>query len=107
MKFVDEVEHHTFSGPVAAERGKTVLYVTERCVFRHVPMWHGTPVEIAPGGPSARHPRPHGVRTVMRQPPVLMDARIFALSRWGCAPVSSRFRSSNGWSSTRARTSSS
>jgi propionate CoA-transferase len=34
QKFVDEVEHRTFSGPYAAEQDKDVLYVTERCVFR-------------------------------------------------------------------------
>jgi propionate CoA-transferase len=33
-KFVDEVEHRTFSGPEAHRRGMSVLYVTERCVFR-------------------------------------------------------------------------
>ena len=33
-KFVPEVEHRTFSGQYAAERGKEVLYITERCVFR-------------------------------------------------------------------------
>jgi propionate CoA-transferase len=32
-KFVQTVEHVTFSGPVAAARGQRVLYVTERCVF--------------------------------------------------------------------------
>ena len=34
VKFVDEVEHRTFSGPEAARRGKEVIYITERCVFR-------------------------------------------------------------------------
>jgi propionate CoA-transferase len=33
-KFVETVEHCTFSGPYAARAGKEVLYVTERCVFR-------------------------------------------------------------------------
>ena len=33
-KFVQEVEHRTFSGPVAFSQGQRVLYVTERCVFR-------------------------------------------------------------------------
>ena len=32
-KFVEAVEHVTFSGAYAAERGQSVLYVTERCVF--------------------------------------------------------------------------
>ena len=34
QKFVEEVEHRTFSGPHAAGQGKDVLYITERCVFR-------------------------------------------------------------------------
>ncbi|MBL8471764.1 MAG: malonate decarboxylase subunit alpha [Rhodocyclaceae bacterium] len=34
QKFVEEVEHRTFSGPYAAQAGKEVLYITERCVFR-------------------------------------------------------------------------
>jgi propionate CoA-transferase len=34
VKFVEEVEHRTFSGPQAAKWGKTVLYITERCVFK-------------------------------------------------------------------------
>jgi propionate CoA-transferase len=37
VKFVEEVEHRTFSGPQAARRGKQVLYITERCVFRLTP----------------------------------------------------------------------
>ncbi|MBI5489283.1 MAG: acyl CoA:acetate/3-ketoacid CoA transferase [Deltaproteobacteria bacterium] len=33
-KFVEQVEQITFSGRVAAAAGRSVLYVTERCVFR-------------------------------------------------------------------------
>lgn len=47
-KFIDEVEHRTFSGPVAAADDKYVLYVTERCVFRLTK--EGVElIEIAPG----------------------------------------------------------
>jgi propionate CoA-transferase len=34
QKFVEQVGHRTFSGPHAAQQGKDVLYITERCVFR-------------------------------------------------------------------------
>jgi propionate CoA-transferase len=33
-KFVDRVEHRTFSGPLAVRREQPVLYITDRCVFR-------------------------------------------------------------------------
>jgi propionate CoA-transferase len=47
-KFIRKVEHITFSGEYAAERGHSVLYVTERAVFR---LMGGKVVltEIAPG----------------------------------------------------------
>jgi propionate CoA-transferase len=32
-KFVESVQQVTFSGPLAADKGQQVLYVTERCVF--------------------------------------------------------------------------
>ncbi len=47
-KFVREVEHRTFSGSVAVQRGQPVLYVTERCVFRLCDQGLEL-IEIAPG----------------------------------------------------------
>ena len=47
-KFVDEVEHVTFSGRRAQATGQWVLYVTERCVFRLGPDGLAL-IEIAPG----------------------------------------------------------
>ncbi len=36
IKFIDEVEHKTFSGAVSYKSGREILYVTERCVFKLV-----------------------------------------------------------------------
>jgi len=47
-KFVKEVEHRTFSGPVAHRQGQKVLYITERCVFRLTKRGLEL-IEIAPG----------------------------------------------------------
>lgn len=84
-KFVQQVEHRTFSGQEAIKRGQRVLYVTERCVFRLGP--DGMELtEIAPGIDLERDILAHmGFRPVMRQPPVLMDACIYASGTMGLA----------------------
>lgn len=76
-KFVDEVEHRTFSGKYAIQRGQTALYVTERCVFRLVE--DGLEViEIAPGIDLERDVLAHMGFTPLVSPQLtLMDARIF------------------------------
>ena len=77
MKFVDAVEHRTFSGAEAIRRNKTVLYVTERCVFRLCP--EGLELtEIAPGVDLQKDILERmAFKPVMRGDPKLMDARIF------------------------------
>jgi acyl CoA:acetate/3-ketoacid CoA transferase len=47
-KFVPQVEHVTFSGKMARQRGQNVIFVTERCVMRLEPDGL-TVTEIAPG----------------------------------------------------------
>ncbi|MGV0737196.1 CoA-transferase [Mycobacterium syngnathidarum] len=76
-KFVQEVQQCTFSGPHAASSGKSVLYVTERCVFSlkadglHL-------LEIAPGISLERDVLAHiGFSPIIESEPKLMDARIF------------------------------
>ena len=76
-KFVEEVEHRTFSGSYAAARGQSVLYVTERCVFSLTPEGLEL-IEIAPGVDLERDILAHMDFTpVMKTPPRLMDERIF------------------------------
>jgi propionate CoA-transferase len=84
-KFVNEVEHRTFSGAEAWKRGQPVLYITERCVFR-LGAEGLELVEIAPGIDLERDILAHmDFRPIMPTPPVLMDARIFAHSKMGLA----------------------
>ena len=74
-KFVAEVEHRTFSGAYALERGQPVLYVTERCVFRLTQRGLEL-VEVAPGIDIRRDILAHmDFRPIVNEPRP-MDARI-------------------------------
>jgi propionate CoA-transferase len=75
-KFVHEVEHRTFSGKYASQRGQPVLYVTERCVFRLTP--EGVElIEVAPGIDIEKDILAHmDFKPIVNQPR-LMDARLF------------------------------
>ena len=76
-KFVDEVEHRTYSGQYAVRRKQSVLYVTERCVFRLTEDGMEL-IEIAPGVDLEKDILAQmDFRPVMKQPPHLMDPRIF------------------------------
>jgi propionate CoA-transferase len=79
-KFVNEVEHRTFSGPFAAENHREVLYITERCVFQLTKQGLEV-IEVAPGvdikrdildkmefEPLVRHPREMDPRIFRAEP---------------------------------------
>ncbi len=82
-KFVQQVEHRTFSGREALKRGQKILYVTERCVFR----LHERGIElieIAPGVDLERDILARmGFRPVIERTPALMEAALFADSPMG------------------------
>jgi propionate CoA-transferase len=80
-KFVQQVEHRTFSGREAIARGQSVLYVTERCVFRlagTVDNPHLELVEIAPGVDLQRDVLAHMAFVPAISPHLmLMDSALF------------------------------
>ena len=85
MKFIEQVEHLTFNGQLAAAQGKRVLYITERCVFELTT--EGLELtEVAPGIDVERDILARmGFRPIVRKPPRLMDSRIFATGPMGLA----------------------
>jgi propionate CoA-transferase len=77
VKFVREVEHRTFSGAYANQRGQPVLYVTERCVFKLAPDGLEL-IEVAPGVDIERDILARmEFKPIIRNDPKLMDAAIF------------------------------
>ena len=75
-KFVEAVEQRTFSGPHAAQAGKVVLYVTERCVFELTERGMEL-VEVAPGLDVERDVLANmGFAPLVREPRE-MDPRLF------------------------------
>jgi len=81
-KFVAEVEHRTFSGEYALRRGQSVLYVTERCVFRLTGAGLEL-VEVAPGIDIERDILARMEFAPIVNSPQPMDARIFAAGHMG------------------------
>jgi propionate CoA-transferase len=77
VKFVREVEHRSFSGAYANQRGQPVLYVTERCVFKLAPDGLEL-IEVAPGVDIERDILAKmEFKPIVRNDPKLMDAAIF------------------------------
>ena len=76
-KFVNRVEHVTFSGEYASKHGKQVLYVTERCVFKLTTDGMEL-IEVAPGVDLEKDIlKQMEFRPVIKGTPKLMDERIF------------------------------
>ncbi|MER3436623.1 MAG: acyl CoA:acetate/3-ketoacid CoA transferase [Chloroflexota bacterium] len=86
-KFVREVEHVTFSGRMARQRGQDVVYITERCVIRLEPEGP-TVTEIAPGIDVERDVLAQAEFPLRVSPGLrLMDARLFRPEPMGlCLP---------------------
>ncbi|MEI6560128.1 MAG: acyl CoA:acetate/3-ketoacid CoA transferase [Rhodospirillaceae bacterium] len=96
-KFIEQVEHRTFSGAYAARRGQSVLYVTERCVFR-LTAGGLELIEIAPGIDLERDVLARmAFRPIINRPPLPMDRRLFLPDPMGLRddllslPLSSRY----------------
>jgi len=76
-KFLNQVEHVTFSGKYAAMKNQTVRFVTERCVFSLTKEGMEL-VEIAPGIDVEKDILTWmEFKPVIREPVCLMDERIF------------------------------
>ena len=76
-KFVEAVEHVTFSGAYAVARNQPVLYVTERCVFTLKPDGLEL-IEVAPGIDIERDILAlMDFKPAIPRQPSLMDSRIF------------------------------
>jgi propionate CoA-transferase len=76
-KFVQQVEHRTFSGREAFKRGQPVLYVTERAVFG----LHAKGLELLEIAPDLDLERDilagMAFRPIIEREPTLMDAALF------------------------------
>lgn len=81
-KFVEQVVQVTFSGTLAAQQRKDVLYVTERCVFRLTSAGL-TLTEVAPGVDIERDVLRHLPFRPHMDQPTTMDVAIFASKPMG------------------------
>ncbi|RPH75512.1 acyl CoA:acetate/3-ketoacid CoA transferase [bacterium] len=98
IKFVEKVEHVTYSGKTAVMLSQPVLYVTERCVFVLTP--DGMELtEVAPGVDIEKDILAKmAFKPIIKGKPALMDPRIFQADPMGLkddlgkVPMGSRFR---------------
>ncbi len=80
-KFIEQVEQITFNGIDAAQRGQSVVFVTERAVFNLTPQGLEL-IEIAPGVDLQRDVLQHMGFAPIVNDVKLMDARMFQ-AQWG------------------------
>jgi propionate CoA-transferase len=91
-KFVKRVEHLTFSGALARQKGQPVLYVTERCVFALTEAGMQL-VEIAPGMDLEKDILDQmDFQPIIDGPLRVMDSRIFQKTPMGLKNVLLRLR---------------
>ncbi len=77
-KFVDQVEHVTFSGDVAVKNNQPVYYITERCVFQLTEKGMELK-EVAPGIDIESHIIDQmDFKPVISEEPKMMDLKIFS-----------------------------
>ena len=76
-KFIENVEHITFSGKFALETNQPILYVTERCVFK-ISKKGFELIEVAPGIDIEKDILAHMDFKPIMDNVTLMDERIFA-----------------------------
>ena len=81
-KFVEQVVQVTFSGTLAAQQRKDILYITERCVFR-LTSTGLTLTEVAPGIDIERDVLRHLPFRPHMDQPATMDVAIFASKPMG------------------------
>jgi propionate CoA-transferase len=82
-KFVEQVEHVTFSGEYALEKKQPVLYVTERCVLELTEAGMAL-VEVAPGVELKEHILDQmEFDPIIEGAPRLMDSRLLRLEPMG------------------------
>jgi propionate CoA-transferase len=82
-KFLDRVEHVTFSGKYARQKKQKVLYITERCVFELTEEGMAL-TEIAPGIDIESDIFAHmDFVPIVKKSPIMMDRRIFQANPMG------------------------
>jgi propionate CoA-transferase len=76
-KFIDQVEHVTFSGAYAVKKKQPVIYITERCVFALTDDGIQL-IEIAPGVDLEKDILARmDFKPIIKDSPPLMDKRLF------------------------------